>query len=62
MSAVLSGALPHLRDMLETDVPAVLAIERVAYEFPWTEGILRDCFKFGYTCKEIGRASCRERV
>ena len=51
MSAVLSGALPHLRDMLEADVPAVLAIERVAYEFPWTEGILRDCFKFGYTCK-----------
>ena len=32
MSAVLSGALPHLRDMQETDVPAVLAIERVAYD------------------------------
>jgi len=51
MSAVLSDALPHLRDMQETDVPAVLAIERVAYEFPWTEGILRDCFRFGYICK-----------
>lgn len=51
MSAVLSDALPHLRDMQEADVPAVLAIERVAYEFPWSEVILRDCFKFGYTCK-----------
>jgi len=51
MSAVLHDTLPHLRDMQETDVPAVLAIERAAYEFPWTEGILRDCFKFGYHCK-----------
>jgi len=51
MSAVLSDALPHLRDMQEADVPAVLAIERVAYEFPWSEVILRDCFRFGYTCK-----------
>jgi len=51
MSAVLNDALPHLRDMQVTDVPAVLAIERVAYEFPWSEGILRDCFRFGYLCK-----------
>jgi [ribosomal protein S18]-alanine N-acetyltransferase len=51
MSAVLRDNLPQLRDMLEADVPAVMAIERVAYEFPWTEGILRDCFRFGYTCK-----------
>jgi [ribosomal protein S18]-alanine N-acetyltransferase len=51
MSAVLRDNLPQLRDMQETDVPAVMAIERVAYEFPWTEGILRDCFRFGYTCK-----------
>jgi [ribosomal protein S18]-alanine N-acetyltransferase len=51
MSAVLNTALPHLRDMQEADVPAVLAIERAAYEFPWNEGVLRDCFKFGYVCK-----------
>lgn len=51
MSAVLSGELPRLRDMHEADVPAVMAIERVAYEFPWTEGILRDCLRFGYLCK-----------
>jgi len=51
MSAVLSGEKPRLRDMLESDVPAVMAIERVAYEFPWTEGILQDCLRFGYLCK-----------
>jgi len=51
MSAVLRDTLPQLRDMQEADVSAVMAIERVAYEFPWTEGILRDCFRFGYTCK-----------
>lgn len=50
MSAVLNG-LPRLRDMRDGDVPAVMAIERIAYEFPWTEGILRDCFRFGYLCK-----------
>ena len=51
MSAVLSSTLPRLRTMQVTDVPAVMAIERVAYEFPWNENILRDCFKYGYVCK-----------
>ena len=51
MSAVLRSAPPQLRDMQEVDLPAVMAIERVAYEFPWTEGIMRDCFRFGYLCK-----------
>lgn len=51
MNAVASDALPWLRDMQEADLPAVMAIERVAYEFPWTEGILRDCFRFGHICK-----------
>lgn len=51
MSAILKDELPRLRDMQESDLPAVMAIERVAYEFPWTEGIMRDCLKFGYACK-----------
>ena len=51
MSAVASDTLPWLRDMQEADLPAIMAIERVAYEFPWTEGIMRDCFRFGYVCK-----------
>ena len=51
MSAIASDTLPWLRDMQESDLPAIMAIERVAYEFPWTEGIMRDCFRFGYVCK-----------
>lgn len=51
MSAIASDALPWLRDMQEADLPTIMAIERLAYEFPWTEGILRDCFRFGYVCK-----------
>jgi ribosomal-protein-alanine N-acetyltransferase len=34
--------------MRESDLPGVLAIEILAYEFPWTEGIFRDCLKAGY--------------
>ncbi len=51
MSAVLKDELPAPRDMLEADLAEVMAIERAAYEFPWTEGIMRDCFRFGYLCK-----------
>jgi ribosomal-protein-alanine N-acetyltransferase len=50
VSAVLSSQ-PRLRDMRESDLPEVMRIERAAYEFPWTEGVMRDCFKFDYLCK-----------
>ena len=39
-----------IRPMLEADVPAVLAVEQAAYEFPWTEGIFSDCMRIGYSC------------
>lgn len=48
MSAVLTEPLPALRRMREADLPAVMAIERVSYEFPWTESIFRDCLRVGY--------------
>jgi len=57
VSAVLSNSLPFLREMREDDVPAVLAIEREAYEFPWTEGIFRDCIKFGHLCRVYDSAN-----
>jgi len=37
--------------MLFTDLKEVLAIEKRAYEFPWTEGIFRDCIRVGYLCQ-----------
>ena len=39
--------------MLESDVPYVLAVEQQAYQFPWTEGIFRDCLRVGYTCRVL---------
>ncbi|MCB1744924.1 MAG: ribosomal protein S18-alanine N-acetyltransferase [Gammaproteobacteria bacterium] len=39
-----------LRPMLETDVLNVLKVERAAYQFPWSEGIFRDCLRVGYCC------------
>ncbi|WP_206171659.1 ribosomal protein S18-alanine N-acetyltransferase [Thiorhodococcus mannitoliphagus] len=40
----------RLRPMRAEDVSAVLAVECAAYEFPWTEGIFKDCLRVGYCC------------
>lgn len=42
-----------IRAMRGTDVPEVVAIERAAYQFPWSEGIFRDCLRVGYVCRVI---------
>ena len=54
----LLGPAPEaVRAMRETDVPEVVAIERASYQFPWSEGIFRDCLRVGYTCRvaSLGR-------
>ena len=42
--------------MQPADLKAVAAVERVAYQFPWSLGIFRDCLLAGYHCLvlEIG--------
>ena len=40
-----------IRPMSEADVPAVVAVERASYQFPWSEGIFRDCLRVGYVCR-----------
>ncbi|MEO5702961.1 MAG: ribosomal protein S18-alanine N-acetyltransferase [Gammaproteobacteria bacterium] len=50
MSAILKQPAIDLRPMSESDIDAVMAIERRAYDFPWTEGIFRDCLRIGYCC------------
>ena len=42
------GPAAALRPMREADVDAVFAVERRAYEFPWTAGIFRDCLRADY--------------
>jgi ribosomal-protein-alanine N-acetyltransferase len=46
-----------IRPMHELDVPVIVAIERAAYQFPWSEGIFRDCLRVGYVCRvvDVGR-------
>jgi ribosomal-protein-alanine N-acetyltransferase len=53
--AVEPGAAPSLRPMRESDLDAVLAIERRAYEFPWTLGIFRDCLLANYPAWVLAR-------
>lgn len=43
--------LVKFRAMLPSDVPAVGAVERASYAFPWSEGIFRDCLRVGYLCR-----------
>jgi ribosomal-protein-alanine N-acetyltransferase len=50
VNAVAKPSLPQLRPMRESDLDAVDAIEAVAYPFPWSPGIFRDCMRAGYEC------------
>jgi ribosomal-protein-alanine N-acetyltransferase len=38
------------RQMRPIDVADVVAIEHASYQFPWSEGIFRDCLRVGYVC------------
>src|SRR5438270_3270066 len=42
-----------IRPMRAGDVADVVAIERAAYQFPWSEGIFRDCLRVGYVCRVV---------
>lgn len=39
------------RVMTVDDLPAVLAIEQRAYQFPWSETVFRDCLRMNYSCR-----------
>jgi [ribosomal protein S18]-alanine N-acetyltransferase len=42
-----------IRAMRGGDVTDVVAIERASYQFPWSEGIFRDCLRVGYVCRVV---------
>ncbi len=50
MSAVREDLSFLLRPMLESDLDEIMAIERLAYNFPWSAGIFTDCLNVGYCC------------
>lgn len=47
MSAALDSPCA-IRRLTLADLPEILAIERAAYDYPWSEGIFRDCLRVGY--------------
>ncbi|MFP5507132.1 MAG: ribosomal protein S18-alanine N-acetyltransferase [Gammaproteobacteria bacterium] len=50
MSALPEAAGGRFRPMTEADLEQIMDIERRAYPYPWTPGILRDCLRVGYCC------------
>jgi ribosomal-protein-alanine N-acetyltransferase len=45
-----------LRQMIDTDLAAVMRVETAAYAAPWSESIFRDCLRAGYCCLVAERA------
>ena len=43
----------QIRPMAESDISSVIAVERASYQFPWSEGIFRDCLRVGYVCRVV---------
>lgn len=43
--SVDSKDLMRLRKMDHADLPKVLEIESLNYDFPWSEGVFKDCFR-----------------
>ncbi|MBV8783825.1 MAG: ribosomal protein S18-alanine N-acetyltransferase [Gammaproteobacteria bacterium] len=55
---LLDAEAALIRTMRPADVPEVVAIERASYQFPWSDGIFRDCLRVGYVCRVL----CAERA
>jgi [ribosomal protein S18]-alanine N-acetyltransferase len=49
----LDYALVAVRPMNELDITMVVSVEKSAYQFPWSEGIFRDCLRVGYVCRVV---------
>lgn len=50
MSTLLKNSRLSLRNMTTADLDAVLEVERLAYDYPWSREILHDCVRVGYLC------------
>lgn len=49
MSAVLNEGW-CFRAVEHQDLDAIMKIETAVYEYPWSQGIFRDCLRVGYDC------------
>ncbi len=48
MSALPRPLTVRLRPMEERDIAEVIEIERLAYAYPWSKGVMIDCLRIGY--------------
>jgi [ribosomal protein S18]-alanine N-acetyltransferase len=51
VSAALESWSPRIRPMRDEDLDVVWAIERRAYDYPWSRGIFIDCLRVPYVCE-----------
>jgi [ribosomal protein S18]-alanine N-acetyltransferase len=51
VSAALESWSPRIRPMRDEDLDIVWAIERRAYNYPWSRGIFIDCLRVPYVCE-----------
>jgi ribosomal-protein-alanine N-acetyltransferase len=42
-----------MRSMQAADLARILEIENLAYSFPWTLSLFKDCLRFGYTAEVL---------
>jgi [ribosomal protein S18]-alanine N-acetyltransferase len=43
----------RFRPMTIPDVALVADVEQASYQFPWSEGVFRDCVRVGYLCRVV---------
>ncbi len=53
MSARPESGLAEFSPVRIADVESIGVVERRNYEFPWTDGIFRDCVRAGYVCEQV---------
>ncbi len=53
LAGVAPEGAPELRPMNQVDLEVVVALEREAYPFPWSNGIFRDCLAHGHYCRVL---------
>ena len=53
MSAAVQAPRAVIRRMTESDLDAVHDVERRAYDYPWSRGILLDCLRVPYECEVL---------
>lgn len=45
-----------IRRLDDSDLSEVMVIEQASYDFPWSQGIFRDCLRAGYACYAMTEA------